>query len=293
MNNIESQNNILECAGVRMLGWKEADCPSPDPGISDILKYPSCLNCSAFLCSKIVAVAAEAEALKEEVSELQKDPLTGLLTRRAFQEEFEDYRADGRPFAIIFLDVEKFSSYNDRYGHQGGDVILASIGDAFANNIRQTDALALVEEKRLDGHVSRRGGDELVLMIDLQDPAGFSDEDFVDNRATDFLSVEDRAQRAKQRIELEFPGWFSESLENLQTITGVPKNQRIETKIEFHLDMVVSDVGDTRSLEDLIHLADPDKFKNKRGPVPDWYPNAKALNGVFNFVRSKIRPNQI
>ena len=132
-----------------------------------------------------------------------------------------------------------------------------------------------------------------MLMIDLQDPTVFDDDITQESRLAGYLNVVNRAEGARQRIEREFPTWFSESLENLQLVTGVPKNQRIETKINFHLKMVVSDVDDTRTLEELIHLADPEKFKNLRGPIPSWCPNSKALNGVFNFIRSKIQPPKV
>ncbi len=127
------------------MGWSTVECPGPDPSISESLGRSACSSCVASCLNKLESTTHDLETLKIEVTELQKDPLTGLLTRRAFLEEFEDYRADGRPFAIIFLDIENFSLFNDRYGHQGGDVILAAVGDAFGNNIRQTDSLALVE----------------------------------------------------------------------------------------------------------------------------------------------------
>lgn len=88
----------------------------------------------------------EADALKS-ISE--RDALTGLLNRRAIEQNFERYRADGyRTLAV--LDLDHFKAINDTHGHGAGDAVLKAVGDVL----------------RADPHVHafRLGGEEFVLL---------------------------------------------------------------------------------------------------------------------------------
>ncbi len=85
------------------------------------------------------------------------DTLTGLLSRRRFQEEFERWgkyalRYD-RPMALMFIDLDKFKAINDNYGHLGGDAYLKAVADKLKNTLRSTD------------YVSRWGGDEFAALL--------------------------------------------------------------------------------------------------------------------------------
>ncbi|WP_372881158.1 GGDEF domain-containing protein [Psychromonas sp.] len=72
------------------------------------------------------------EILREEKQKLKKmaaiDPLTGLLNRRAFYEEYKllikKRQDDKKTDSLIMLDIDSFKSINDRYGHAGGDHVL-------------------------------------------------------------------------------------------------------------------------------------------------------------------------
>ncbi len=80
----------------------------------------------------------------------EHDALTGLLNRRAIEQNFEKYRADGyRAFAV--LDLDHFKSINDIYGHATGDEVLKAVAEAL----------------RADPHVHafRLGGEEFVLLV--------------------------------------------------------------------------------------------------------------------------------
>jgi diguanylate cyclase (GGDEF)-like protein len=93
--------------------------------------------------------------LKEQAS---LDPLTGLANRRGFDEHLEMIRQQARrenvPVGLLLLDVDFFKRYNDRYGHQAGDLALqrvASCLEAFAR--RPLDMAA------------RMGGEEFALVL--------------------------------------------------------------------------------------------------------------------------------
>jgi HAMP domain-containing protein len=71
------------------------------------------------------------------------DNLTGLLSRRRFQEEFERWGKYAlryeRPMALMFLDLDKFKAVNDTYGHLGGDEYLLAVAEMLKKVLRSTD----------------------------------------------------------------------------------------------------------------------------------------------------------
>jgi len=85
------------------------------------------------------------------------DTLTGLLNRRAFDShlERECNRAEryGRSLCLLFMDVDDFKDYNDRYGHKEGDVVLAELGRLLRENLRASDT------------AFRFGGEEFVVLL--------------------------------------------------------------------------------------------------------------------------------
>lgn len=86
------------------------------------------------------------------------DALTGLYNRRYFQSYFENVwqraQHDGSDVAIIMMDVDHFKNYNDRYGHQAGDVCLAKVAEAMRQCLRQPGDL-----------VARFGGEEFIAVL--------------------------------------------------------------------------------------------------------------------------------
>ncbi|WP_455270132.1 diguanylate cyclase domain-containing protein [Rhizobium herbae] len=93
--------------------------------------------------------------LKEQAS---RDPLTGLANRRGLDEQLEVIRQQARrenvPVCLLLLDVDFFKRYNDRYGHQAGDLALQRVAaclDAFAR--RPLDMAC------------RMGGEEFALVL--------------------------------------------------------------------------------------------------------------------------------
>jgi diguanylate cyclase (GGDEF)-like protein len=83
------------------------------------------------------------------------DDLTGLLNRRAWDEELgrELARANrtGAALCVAILDLDRFKQYNDTHGHQAGDRFLKQLSGAWTANLRTGDILA------------RYGGEEFAL----------------------------------------------------------------------------------------------------------------------------------
>lgn len=84
------------------------------------------------------------------------DVLTGLFNYGFFQEKLNEYvqeASDEKPLALIIMDIDYFKHYNDIYGHQAGDELLAAIADILTTMIGER------------GFVSRYGGDEYVIVL--------------------------------------------------------------------------------------------------------------------------------
>lgn len=106
---------------------------------------------------KVVERTEELKAKNEELYILANiDPLTGLPNRRHFL-EYLDYRInmtlDNNLFALFFIDLDRFKSINDWYGHEIGDKLLLSVADRLKKNLPP------------DSFIARLGGDEFVVIV--------------------------------------------------------------------------------------------------------------------------------
>jgi diguanylate cyclase (GGDEF)-like protein len=104
------------------------------------------------LLARVRQRLSRAQLLKERAD---KDPLTGLLSRRALAERlasrFSEAQRRQCPLSICMVDVDRFKVINDRHGHLAGDQVLAALGRLMAAPLRAED---------LRG---RWGGEEFVL----------------------------------------------------------------------------------------------------------------------------------
>jgi diguanylate cyclase (GGDEF)-like protein len=92
------------------------------------------------------------------------DELTGLFNHRRFQEviaaEVERARRFDQPVGLVMLDIDRFKSFNDTYGHQQGDVVLREVARVLRANSREIDEPA------------RYGGEELAVALPQTDLEG-------------------------------------------------------------------------------------------------------------------------
>jgi diguanylate cyclase (GGDEF)-like protein len=107
---------------------------------------------------RIVELQKELLASNRQLEELSRtDPLTGLLNRRALDDEiatrFAHARRYQRPLSVVMLDVDHFKKVNDTFGHPAGDRVLQGVGEVLRRCSRQTDFIA------------RYGGEEFVVLL--------------------------------------------------------------------------------------------------------------------------------
>ena len=103
--------------------------------------------------------------LEDRLRELSAtDGLTLLANRRSFDEamEREWHRATrhGEPVSLLMVDVDRFKTYNDLYGHVAGDLCLQQVAAALAAGVRREGAL-----------VARYGGEEFAVILPRTDEA--------------------------------------------------------------------------------------------------------------------------
>lgn len=86
------------------------------------------------------------------------DPLTALPNRTLLHERLSQVLAraqrEGRPLAVLLVDLDRFKHVNDTLGHEAGDTLLQVAARRFYNCLRETDTMA------------RQGGDEFVVLMD-------------------------------------------------------------------------------------------------------------------------------
>jgi two-component system cell cycle response regulator len=86
-----------------------------------------------------------------------RDELTGLLNRREYEriivEEEDRATRFGNPLSLVIVDVDRFKSVNDTYGHPAGDAVLKEVARRIAGAIRTVDRAA------------RIGGEEFALIL--------------------------------------------------------------------------------------------------------------------------------
>jgi len=108
-----------------------------------------------------IAVALERAEWQERATQFQlmsiTDPLTGLLNRRYLEERLtEELNRSARynyPMSCLMIDIDDFKKYNDRNGHQAGDVALKITAHSLKAALRSADVAC------------RYGGEEFCVLL--------------------------------------------------------------------------------------------------------------------------------
>lgn len=105
------------------------------------------------------------ELLQRLYQHATRDPLTGILNKRSFEEAFTQLyqraQAQARKLTLMVVDGDHFKSINDNYGHAAGDQVLKELAARLGRHLRKQDLLA------------RFGGEEFVIVgVDIGEDEG-------------------------------------------------------------------------------------------------------------------------
>lgn len=104
----------------------------------------------------LLAMAKERTELRHRTAAMV-DPLTGIANRRSFLQDAalaaKRHIGNPRPVAVLLIDIDRFKSINDSFGHAVGDRVLAMFAEAARKSMRGSDLMG------------RFGGDEFAAML--------------------------------------------------------------------------------------------------------------------------------
>lgn len=116
-------------------------------------------NREADLLTKAIRYALQD--IKEQTAQLTQeattDPLTGLTNRRTLEAIMHNWIMEQTSFSVIIMDIDRFKSINDTYGHQTGDEVLKHFAAIMTSCIRPGDICC------------RFGGEEFIALISHAD----------------------------------------------------------------------------------------------------------------------------
>jgi diguanylate cyclase (GGDEF)-like protein len=174
------------------------------------------------------AAMSQLHFLNALVAQSSRDALTGALVRRDGEEvllqEFMKAQIDGKPMSIVFVDLDKFKTINDTWGHEAGDVALNKAARALRRTLRGSDVIV------------RWGGEEFVVGM----PACSKEhalEAVARLRANGF---DNRPDGTPQTASIGVAEWQADAINSLDALTKLADDRMYVAK-KTGRDRVVSE----------------------------------------------------
>ena len=120
-----------------------------------------------FLISSLLLARLQTARIRKDMLEnlVMQDPLTGVPNRRKFQEvlvaEKSRCKRSNHQISVLMIDIDYFKGFNDRFGHQAGDLALRSVAQTLSASL-----------KRPEDFVGRYGGEEFVVVLPSTNRSG-------------------------------------------------------------------------------------------------------------------------
>lgn len=132
-----------------------------DMGADDVLSARLCDQELAPRLRTLIARKRQADRIRATVEDGLRlsiiDPLTGIYNRRYALPRLAGIAvqaaSEGSDFAVMVVDLDRFKSVNDRFGHAAGDAVLVEVARRLSENLRLSDMLA------------RIGGEEFLVAL--------------------------------------------------------------------------------------------------------------------------------
>ena len=107
--------------------------------------------------SRMQAYISALELSRQYQELAMRDPLTKLANRRnaaaILEQEKSRLQRNNEPLSVLLCDLDHFKLVNDKYGHNGGDMVLTELSALFKEQVRQQDCVA------------RWGGEEFLIIL--------------------------------------------------------------------------------------------------------------------------------
>lgn len=163
--------------------------PVVKPTLLSIVISSSLLGGSAFIVNQVVSrlFFSLSDVNEKLLAIAMTDPLTLLPNRRSFLTNMETEIArklrsvNEYPISFILFDLDHFKEFNDKYGHDCGDMVLVEFSSVISKSIRKQDFPA------------RWGGEEFIILLP-------------DTNLKGALVVAEKIRKATESLLLRFDG---------------------------------------------------------------------------------------
>lgn len=163
MSELRSRSHSHNAAFCLVTGHQAMTAPSVafDLGANDLVPNVVSAEELASRIQRLLVRKREEDRLRASVQDGLRlamiDPLTGLHNRRFGEAQLaaiaQNARCEGSDFAVMIVDLDRFKSVNDRWGHAAGDAVLMQVSQRMASGLRTGDLVA------------RIGGEEFLIAL--------------------------------------------------------------------------------------------------------------------------------